>query len=284
MSELIKAFFLGVIQGFAEFLPISSSGHLVIFSKIFSYENAGLMMNTFVHFGTLMAIFIVFRKDIKEMLLSLPQVFSFISTGAKVEKEEDKPIALAFFVVLGSIPAAVIGLLFKHHFEKMHDVLAPTCLALIFTACFLWSSKFAKENTNLYFMTGLQAFIIGMAQAFAIIPGISRSGATIVLALWLGLTKDLSARYSFLLSIPVVLGASLLEMYGAFKNSGAIFSGDQWLELLVGTVAAAVSGYIAIKWMLKLLKNDKFSYFAVYCAVMGVGILVLNWLKPEWFI
>ena len=283
MFELIKAVLLGVVQGFAEFLPISSSGHLVLFSKFLDYENAGLMMNVAVHFGTLLAILVVFREDIKKMIFSLPKIYGFVCGGAKVKREEDEPGALALFIIVGSIPAAAIGILFKHHFENMHDTVAPTCLALLFTACFLWSSKYAKESKNLFFMTGLQAFIIGMAQAFAIMPGISRSGATIVLAMWLGMNKELSARFSFLLSIPVVFGASLLELVGALKDSNQM-GNNQLIELLAGTVTAALAGYIAIKWMLRVIKNNQFSYFAIYCALVGGGVLALSYIKPEWFV
>ncbi|MCH2207426.1 MAG: undecaprenyl-diphosphate phosphatase [Lentisphaerales bacterium] len=280
--EVIKAFFLGIIQGFAEFLPISSSGHLVIFSQLFDYQNAGLMMNIFVHFGTLLAIFVVFREDIKNMILSLPGIFGFISGGANVKSEKDEAGALAFYIIIGSIPAAIVGLTFKDYFESLSNTVTPTCLALLATSAFLWSSKYPKENENLNFMTAVQAMMIGCAQAFAIMPGISRSGATIVLALWLGLNKGLAARFSFLLSIPVVAGASLLEIIRVIKDGASLPEG-QWVELLVGVTAAVVSGYIAIKWMLKLINNNKFSYFAIYCALVGGGILTLSVLKPEWF-
>ena len=282
MVEVIKAFFLGVIQGFAEFLPISSSGHLVIFSQLFEYQNAGLMMNIFVHFGTLLAILVVFREDIKNMIFSLPSIFPFIKNGAKVQTPADESAAMAFYIVIGSVPAALIGLSFKDYFESLSETITPTCIALLFTGAFLWSSKYAKENNNLNFMTAVQAMLIGCAQAFAIMPGISRSGATIVLAMWLGMRKNLAARFSFLLSIPVVAGASLLELIGAVKNSYQLPEGEL-LEIIVGTVAAAVSGYIAIKWMLKLINNNKFSYFAIYCVLVGGGILALSFLKPEWF-
>ena len=280
--EVIKAFFLGIIQGFAEFLPISSAGHLVIFSQLFDYQNAGLMMNIFVHFGTLLAIFVVFREDIKNMILSLPGIFGFISGGANVKSEKDEAGALAFYIIIGSIPAAIVGLTFKDYFESLSNTVTPTCLALLATSAFLWSSKYPKENENLNFMTAVQAMMIGCAQAFAIMPGISRSGATIVLALWLGLNKGLAARFSFLLSIPVVAGASLLEIIRVIKDGASLPEG-QWVELLVGVTAAVVSGYIAIKWMLKLINNNKFSYFAIYCALVGGGILTLSVLKPEWF-
>ena len=282
MSEALKAFFLGVIQGFAEFLPISSSGHLVIFSQLFDYRNAGLMMNIFVHFGTLLAILVVFRKDILSMIVSLPKVIPFLLNKNKQESEENESAALAFYIVIGSVPAAVVGLSLKDHFESLSETLAPSCIALLFTAAFLWSSKYAKENPDLKFMTAVQATLIGCAQAFAIMPGISRSGATIVLAMWLGMQKNLAARFSFLLSIPVVAGASILELVGAIKDSYQMPEG-QFLEIIVGMVAAAVSGYIAIKWMLRLINNNKFSYFAIYCGLVGGGLLALSWIKPEWF-
>ena len=151
--------------------------------------------------------------------------------GAKVKSEEDEAGALAFFIIIGCIPAAVIGLTFKDYFESLSNTVYNYMFSFTVTAIFLWSSKYPKENEQLNFMTVTQAILIGCAQALAIMPGISRSGATIVLALWLGMNKGLAARFSFLLSIPVVAGASLLEIVRVFKD-GIDLPEGQWIGAL----------------------------------------------------
>ncbi len=266
MSETVKAIILGIVQGLSEFLPISSSGHLVLFSMILDFQESGLAFDVFVHFGTLIAVMIAFRKDIWEMLRWLPQVPGFLTNGMKVESEADEYKAMSFFIVVGTIPAAVIGLLFEDYIEQLFTSPVIVLFALLMTALLMFSARYTEENKK--FMSLAHAIMIGFAQAFAIMPGISRSGSTIVLALWLGIRREIAAKFSFLLSVPIILGASILkfkELMEAPPPSSEI------MNLVLGTITAAVSGYLAIIWMLNIIKRQKLEWFGLYCAIVSIG-------------
>ncbi len=210
MSETLKAIILGIIQGLSEFLPISSSGHLVLFSEILDFNDSGLAFEVFVHFGTLLAVLVVFRKDVWNMIRWLPGVPGFIKNGMIVRTKEDEYKAMSFFVVIGTIPVIILGLSLKDAIAELFNSPVWVLISLFITGIIMWSSRYPIENRH--FMGIGQALLIGFAQAFAIIPGISRSGSTIVTALWLGVNRETAARFSFLLSIPVILGATILQL------------------------------------------------------------------------
>lgn len=274
MNETIKAIILGIVQGLSEFLPISSSGHLVLFTEILDFHKTGIAFDVFVHFGTLVAVLVVFRKDVWEMIRWLPAVPAFVMNGMKIQRKEDEFKAMSFYIIVGTIPAAVIGLLFEKKIEGLFTSMLLVLGALLFTAFVMFSSRFTRENKP--FMTLLHAILIGFAQAFAIIPGISRSGSTIVTALWLGIKRETAARFSFLLSVPVILGASILKMKELLENpppSGEI------LNLVLGTIAAAVSGYLAIVWMLGIIRRQKLEWFGLYCAIVSIAGMVWYFMQ-----
>ncbi len=272
MSELVKAIILGLVQGLSEFLPISSSGHLVLAAELLGFKQPGVAFEVFVHFGTLLAVVLVFRKDIWQMIRWLPAVPGFIRGGMRVKKEADEYKAMSLYIVLGSIPAAVLGILFKDYIEQSFDNTVLVLAALMFTGVIMWSSRYTKESYP--FLNAFQAFLIGCAQAFAIIPGISRSGSTIVTALWLGIQRDNAARFSFLLSAPVIFGASLLKFFDLME---APPSADEMINLIAGTIAAAISGYFAIVWMLEIIRKQKLEWFGVYCLLVGlVGFFLIT--------
>lgn len=278
MSESLKAIILGIIQGLSEFLPISSSGHLVLGQKILGFKEAGLAFEVFVHFGTLLAVLVVFRRDVWQMIRWLPGVPGFIGRGMRIESDEDEYRAMSFFIIVGTIPAAVLGLLFESAVEQLFDSAMLVLVALLMTAVIMWSSRYTRESDDLRFMLLWQALLIGFAQAFAIIPGISRSGSTIVMALWLGIGRQTAARFSFLLSIPVILGASILKLKDLVETPPPA---DQLLQIGLGTLAAAVSGYLAIVWMLNIIRRQKLEWFGVYCAVVAVfGMLWIAFATP----
>lgn len=269
MSETAKAIILGIVQGLSEFLPISSSGHLVLFEKILNFNDRGIALEVFVHFGTLISVFIVFRREIWAMIRSLPAVPQYLRKGLIIDQKEDEYKALSFFIVIGSIPAAVIGILFKDQIVQLFANPLLVLFTLLITAVILWSSRHTQENQ--FFLTWNQAIIIGLAQAFAIIPGISRSGVTIVVALWLGIQRETAASFSFLLSIPVIFGASLLQFSELFNSPPPQ---HEIFHLGVATVAAAISGYLAIIWLLDIVRKQKLEWFGVYCAAVGIiGLL-----------
>ena len=263
--EWIKAIALGVIQGLSEFLPISSSGHLVIFSELFQFADKGLAFDVFVHFGTLLAVVLVFYRDIWMMIRTLPGLPAFVWRGMSVENAAQQYQAMTLFILIGSVPAAVIGLLFEKQIERIFHNHYLALGMLLLTAIILWSSRYTRERQT--FLNGKQAFLIGLAQAFAIIPGVSRSGSTIVTGLWLGMDRNLAARFSFLLSVPVIFGATILKLTDLMD---APPPSSQIINLAAGTMAAALSGYLAIIWLLDVIRKKKLEWFALYCAAVSV--------------
>ena len=242
----LHALILGILQGLTEFLPVSSSGHLVIFqSTIPNFSQPGIFFDVFVHLGTLLAVFIFFWKKI-----------------VKIQKEYLLHIAVA------SLPAVIVGLLFSRQIESLFLNVKIVGVALIITGVlnfFTDKIQIKKENT-----IGLSnAFVIGLFQAFAIIPGISRSGSTIFAGVWRKIDKAKAAQFSFLLSLPAVFGASLLETikyYDAFTFNYSFY--------LIGFVSALFSGYFALSMVFKIIKKGKFEYFAYYCFIVGLTTLL----------
>ena len=271
--DLLKALFLGIIQGLSEFLPISSSGHLVIAEYVLNFNIGGLAFEVFVHFGTLLAVLWVFRKDIIQLVLNIPSIFRLNS--ATLPEEKKYYARLGLLIVLGSIPAAVVGLFFEDAIEQIFESHLIALIMLFITGIIVWSSRYtheSKKDLNVF-----QAVLIGIAQAFAILPGISRSGSTIVTGLWLGIPRDLAARFSFLLSTPVIFGASLLKTKDVLTTP--LPENELWL-VVAASVAAMISGYFAILWLLNIIRKQKLEWFGVYCMIISiVGLIILFLVK-----
>ncbi len=254
-----EAILLGLIQGLTEFLPVSSSGHLVILSSILGVDTEGLTFEVLVHFGTLMAVFIVFRDDIISLIRNPFQ-------------------KLTLLIIVGSIPTAIIGFAFEDTFERMFSSLVVVGYTLLITGALLWIAESFKNNyKGLKQIKYKHAFIIGLAQGAAITPGISRSGTTIAISLILGLDRKTAARYSFLLAVPVILGATLLKAKDLLSEPMATTAYGPYL---IGTISAAFAGYIAIKILLKFLQEGKLRYFSIYCWMVGATIILLNTIIP----
>ncbi len=255
--QYLEAVILGIIQGLTEFLPISSSGHLVLFQKLFGLEEGNLTFDTMLHLGTLLAVFVIFRDDIVAMI---KQPFS----------------KLSILVVAGTIPTAIIGLALKDFFEQLFASGRTIGVEFIITGLILWwaeSRPFGYKKIE--DITLLDAGLIGVLQGAAIFPAISRSGLTIAGALFRGIERDTAARYSFLLSIPSILGAVVLQAKDIQKQG----IGDvQLLPMLVGTIVSAVFGYLAIKWMLRLIAGGKLKLFSYYVWFLGLVIVVAQLL------
>ena len=249
----LQALILGIVQGFTEFLPISSSGHLVLVQAILGIEQPGNEFEILVHLGTLASVVVVFLDDIKSLLLSL--------TSKKTQ-------SFIIFVLVGSIPAVGIGLGFKDILKALFDNIASVSGALIFTGLILYCSSFVKQGDNEHSI--VTSILIGCAQAVAIIPGVSRSGMTICAALFLGLSPKEAARFSFLLAIPSISGSGILIALDV--------SSEFQLPLSVSIVAFLSSfgvGVVALKWLLRWLEQGKFYYFGVYCLSVGIMTLVI---------
>lgn len=266
MEHLIKAIILGLIQGLTEFLPVSSSGHLVIFSDILNFKQSGISFEVFVHFGTLLSVLIFFRKDIVKMLWAPVAVW--------IQKSEDAELKELLrwdlYIIVASIPAAFVGLVFKHEMEAAFaDVLLVYSMLLV-TALLMIGTQFLKYRQK-EFNYG-NTFLMGVAQAFAIIPGISRSGSTIFTGMSFGMKPEKVARFSFLMSLPAIIGAVLLQTKDLIKTPPG---SSEMSALIVGTVVAFVSGYFAILWLLDVVKKGKLQWFGYYCLL--IAVLGLAW-------
>lgn len=275
--EYLYAAFMGLLQGVTEFLPVSSSGHLSLFQNFFGGKEPDNLFNVLLHFATLLAVFVVYRKDIWQMILEF-----FRSLGALFSKSPRKgrvPPArrLVWMVILGTLPLFII-LPFKSKVEALGGSTLFIGCALLVTGLLLFASdRFARCQKTERTMTVTDALLIGCGQALAVVPGLSRSGTTITAGVACGLDRPFAVRYSFLLSLPAVLGATLLEVLDVVKEGVDAALVPQYL---VGMVVAAVSGYFAIGLVKLLADRGKFGAFAYYCWVAGIlAILATLFLK-----
>lgn len=270
----LSAIVLGILQGFTEFLPVSSSGHLVIMREILGVKEALVSFDVFVHLGTLAAVVFVFRRE------ALSLVAGFVAWGrdlVRIGRERrtgfhpDNDKRLFTLVFLGSIPAGLAGLLFREAFERLFGSAALAGGFLILTGILLrLGEALTREVRSLEELSYPGALLIGIAQACAIAPGLSRSGSTISAGLILGLRREDAASYSFLLAIPAILGGSLLEL----KDLLPSILGGLGVAFLAGGLAAAISGYLAIRLVLDALRRGGLSLFSYYCWALGIGVLI----------
>lgn len=270
-----QALALGVLQGLTEFLPVSSSGHLVLLQNLFGIHEPELLFDICLHMGTLAAVCLIFFTEIREifgLLIRLPAMTAEAG-GIRALLSRNEQARIAFFIVAGSVPTAVLGLLFHSAADRIFGAVWIVGIMLMVTGTFLWfTRKTGPGGRSLAAMTLSDALAIGLIQGIAIIPGISRSGATISLALYLGIDRDVAGRYSFLLSIPAILGALVLQIDAGITPSISTVS------ILIGTAAAAGVGWVALKLLLKIVKSGRLYRFAPYCWTVGVVVLVWSGL------
>lgn len=263
--SLFEALILGILQGAAEFLPISSSGHLVLVPWWLGWDSPPLVYDVIVHVGTTTAIIIYFWQDWLRLLQAgLTALRQRTFSEAK----------LLLFIIVGTIPAAIVGFLLEDYFESTFSEPAFVAAMLLVTATVLTiSEKITASKKALDSMTWLDAILIGCAQAVAIMPGISRSGSTIAAGLSRDFIREESARFSFLLATPIILGAGAKKLLDVLTGSEQVDS-DLGLALVIGYVASAVVGYLCIAFLLNYLRRRRLYGFAVYCAVFGLVSLV----------
>ncbi len=262
-----KAIILGVIQGLTEFLPVSSSGHLVLGKYLLGLHEQGIVFEVFVHLGTLLAVFTVFWEDILNLIRAFFRLFTKSVQQAGVENyyANDDYFRLLLFIIIGTIPAAVVGLLFEDKISASFNEPRFASAMLIVTAFILFLTIFVKKTGKK--LTMRNTFLMGVAQAFAIIPGISRSGSTISVGLYQQVAGDKAARFSFLLAIPAILGATVLKSVELVNSE---ISSDIFLILSAGMIASYISGFIAIESLLAIVRRGKLFYFAPYCLLLGI--------------
>jgi undecaprenyl-diphosphatase len=267
------AIFLGLVQGIAEFLPISSSGHLSLLQHFFgvqNVENDHLFFSVLLHLGTLISVCIVYRKDVVDMIREFCLGVGALFLPKLREKNPPPARRLVLMVILGTLPLLVI-LPIKGVVEALYTNTVFIGFALIVTGFILYlSDQLATGRKTIRNMTVKDALLIGCGQAVAVVPGLSRSGATIASGMTCGLERNFAVRFSFLLSLPAILGANILSLSDAVKAGIDV---SMLPKYIIGTVVAAVAGYFAIRLVKELAQKGKFGGFAWYC--WGVGILAI---------
>lgn len=268
MSDL-QALILGLIQGLTEYLPVSSSGHLTICSTFFGIDGAdNLTFTVAVHVATVLSTLLILWKEI-----------AWIFNGLFKFKYNDET-KYVLNILVSMIPVGIVGVFFKDKVEEIFGsgLLIVGCMLLL-TALLLAFSYYAKPRQKGK-ISLWDAFVIGVAQAAAVMPGLSRSGSTIATGLLLGNKKEKLAQFSFLMVIPPILGEALLDVMKAVKGGAAAAVGDISLSaLFIGFAAAFISGCFACKWMINMVKKGKLIYFAIYCAIVGTAVLISSFCR-----
>ncbi len=281
--NILDAIILGLIQGLTEFLPISSTGHLTVAGKLMNlispdHPQEWTAFIAVIQLGTMLAILIYFWKDLIQILVSFWKENVSRRVGFAEQSFQSRT---GWFIIVGTLPVVFIGLLFKDAIEGAFtkDLYVIAVNLIIFAIILAIAEKVGKRVKTEKEISLFDSLFIGIAQAFALIPGASRSGTTITGGLFRGLKREDAARFSFLLSVPAVLASGLLELYQSLN----ILNGTMWVNLIIATIAAAISGYLAIDFLLKYLRKHSTYLFIYYRIIAGIIILVLigfNIIQP----
>lgn len=268
---------LGLIQGLTEFFPISSSGHLVIAKYYLNLYLPGAAFEAFVHFGTVLAVIALFRKEIKELVMSFFNSIYKLFQGEDLSNilKNDSFSKFAWYLIISTIPAAIIGYTFSSYLEILFNKTIITSLMLFITGTLLWfgNKNFTGGNKDISKITYKDAIYIGIAQAIAIIPGISRSGLTVLAGLWRNLDREFAAKYSFILSIPIILGATIFKI-GELSSLNINIS-----TLITSGLVALISSYGAMKIFIVLLKSRKIYFFSYYLWIISTFTICIALLR-----
>ena len=245
-----------------EFLPVSSSGHLVFFQSVFGFKEPHVFFDVVLHLGTLLAVVVFFRTDISNILQGTRQ-------GLKAHKMSQNGIRLLIWIIIATIPTGLMGILFKDWFESLFTRPKIVGGMLLTTGLILWFTRYVKRDGRLLEKMGwVDALLIGIVQGIAIIPGISRSGSTISTGLFCGLDRELAGKFSFLLSIPAILGATLLELRGIESPT------EVWMHL-IGMAIAFLVGLLSLKFLMRIVRRGRLFTFAYYCWPVGILMILL---------
>lgn len=268
-----EAIILGLIQGLAEFLPISSSGHLALLQQWFGIdENKVLLFAVLLHVGTLVSVFIVYWKDIWELIVELVLTIKDIFTGKGLRLSERPVRKLGVMIIVATIPTGIIGVLFNDLFDGLYNSVIPIGVGLIITGFLLvLAERMGNASRGIKQMNYRNALFVGIVQGIAICPGISRSGSTLFGSLICNLDRKFAVKFVFLISIPSILGSAVMEAPAALESG---LDMAQAGPILVGMVVAAVSGLIAIKTMIKIVSDKKLKYFSYYVWLLGLIVVL----------
>jgi undecaprenyl-diphosphatase len=281
---IYQAIVLAIVQGLGEFIPISSSGHLIIVRRLLGWNELSpaheLSFDVALHFGTLLSVLFYFRRTWFQIVRAAlgGKVVRFSESGTGDEnltaEEQKEERMLLWFLAIATIPGAIAGKLLEHSAEDyFREHIFLIAGALIFVALLMWlAEKMDKLNTPLTGITFLDSIIVGIAQAFALIPGVSRSGSTITAGLFLGLTREAAVRFSFLLSTPLIAGAALLKVHELHKEG---LPHEMQMPVLIGIIVSALVGYAAIAWLIRYLQTNTLRPFIIYRIVAGIAVIAL---------
>lgn len=267
-----EAVILGLIQGLAEFLPISSSGHLALMQQWFGIEeDKVLLFAVLLHVGTLVSVFIVYWKDVWELIKELGLTIRDIFTGRGLRIQERPTRKLGVMIIVATIPTGIIGILFNDFFNSLYNSVIPIGIGLIITGFLLiLAERMGSASRGIQQMNYRNALFIGTVQGIAICPGISRSGSTLFGSLMCNLDRKFAVKFVFLISIPSILGSAVMEAPAAIQSG---LDPGQLGPILVGMAVAAISGLIAIKTMIKIVSDKKLSYFSYYVWILGLIVV-----------
>ncbi|NNE55481.1 MAG: undecaprenyl-diphosphate phosphatase [Flavobacteriales bacterium] len=260
---LLEAIILGIIQGLTEFLPVSSSGHLELGKALFGSDQIpeeSLLFTVAVHVATALSTTVVYRKTILDLIKGL---FKF---------RWNEQTQYVSFIVISMIPVMVVGLLFEDEIASLFEgrIILVGGMLMITAALLYFTHRAAHKEGK---VTPKKAWLIGLAQAVAVLPGISRSGSTIATSLILGVSRERAARFSFLMVLPPILGAALLKALD-LRDAESAMANMEWTPVVAGFIAAFIAGFAACTWMITIVKKSKLSYFAIYCAIVGAIAIV----------
>ncbi len=288
---ILQAILLGIIQGITEFLPVSSSGHLAIFQNIFKIDTGGSMLfDVMLHVGTLAAVFVVYRKDIMKMILEALRICVDIAANIKIwisNRRDDEALRyrrvihnnyrkFVVLILVSTIPTGVIGYTAKSLVSAASATLIVPGVCLLLTGVLLIVADFTEDGKKIpRDVSYTNGFFIGIAQGLSTLPGLSRSGTTITACLLSGFDKRFAVKYSFLMSVPAILGASVLEIKDVAAEP---ITGSLILCCIIGAVVAGLVGYVCIKVMLAVVRKKKFKGFAIYCFVLGLVAIVAHFV------
>lgn len=262
---LIQYFILGLVQGITEPIPVSSSGHLIIVRELFGIEARGLSFEIFVNFASLLAVMLIYRKDIKRLIVNSIRYLTH------KEKDKKKDFLFVFYLIIATIPVGIVGLLFGDILGENLSGTHVVAITLLITALALWIIRNLRGRKQDGDLSIKDAIVVGLAQSIAVTPGISRSGATIVASMLVGMKKDTALRFSFLLYIPVSLGTAFIEIPQIIRDPAI---SQLWIPYTIAFITAFGASFIALQWFINIMKNGKLEYFAIYCVVVGIAVLI----------
>ena len=268
--DIFQAIIIGLVQGLTEFLPVSSSAHLIFAQQALGVADVGLAFDVLLHGGTLVAVLVYFYDDILNMIKGFFLSLIDLKEGRFISEIKQDPYKkLAWLTILATIPVGVVGVLFNDMIESMFQGLTIPAFLLLVTGCLLYASqRMNSGRIDVRNVTIKEALIMGCGQALAVLPGLSRSGTTIAAGLFAGLDKEFAAKFSFILSIPAILGAAVFQLKDL--SGGNIEIG----ACIAGFVVAVISGYLAISVLLKIVREKSLDIFAYYCWIVGLIVLI----------